>query len=69
MPLQSRATSHAPPETSIATRSVDSRLAANASIASGVTLTLPADRTTPSSQIAISQKSRCRSSRSRDPAT
>jgi hypothetical protein len=57
----SRATSHAPPETSSATRSVESRLAANASSASGVTLTRPAERTTPSSQIAISQKSRCRS--------
>src|SRR5215207_8573824 len=34
---------------------------ANASSASGVTLTRPAERTTPSSQIAISQKSRCRS--------
>jgi hypothetical protein len=57
----SRATSHAPPETSSATRSVDSRLAANASSAPGVMLTRPAERTTPSSQIAISQKSRCKS--------
>ena len=56
-----RATSQAPPETSIATRSVGSKLAANASSASGVIATRPAERTTPSSQIATSQKSRCRS--------
>ena len=56
-----RATSHAPPETSSATRSVASKLAANASSASGVMLTRPAARTTPSSQIATSQKSRCKS--------
>src|SRR5918996_2758836 len=56
-----RATSHAPPETSIATRSVASKLAASASSASGVVATLPAERTTPSSQIAITQKSRCKS--------
>jgi hypothetical protein len=56
-----RATSHEPPETSIATRSVGSRLAPSTSSASGVVFTRPTDRTTPSSQIASSQKSRCRS--------
>jgi hypothetical protein len=60
-PSRIRATSHEPPETSIATRSVGSRLAPNTSSASGVVFTRPAEQTTPSSQIAISQKSRCRS--------
>jgi hypothetical protein len=56
-----RATSHAPPETSIATRSVRSKLAASASGPSAAIFTPPAERTTPSSQIATSQKSRCKS--------
>ena len=55
----SRATSHA--VTSNATRSVLSRLAASAPIPSGVLATRPAERTTPSSQIATTQKSRCTS--------
>ena len=53
-----RATSHALPVTSNATRSDGSRLSASALIASGVLGTRPAERTTPSSQIAITQKSR-----------
>jgi hypothetical protein len=60
-PSNRRATSHAPLETSITTRSVGSRLSANDSIPSGVIATRPAERVTPSSQIATSQKSRCRS--------
>jgi hypothetical protein len=55
------ATSQAPPVTSSATRSVASKLSANTRSASGVLVTLPAERTTPSSQIAITQKSRCTS--------
>ena len=56
-----RATSHAPPDTSSATRSVGAKLAASASIPSGDIFTRPAERNTPSSQIATSQKSRCKS--------
>jgi len=48
-------TSPRPPETSSATGSVDSKLAASASSPSGVITTRPAERTTRSSQIAISQ--------------
>ena len=57
----SRATSHALPVTSNATRSVLNRLAASVPIPSGVLATRPAERTTPSSQIATTQKSRCTS--------
>ncbi len=57
----SLATSHALPVTSNATRSVLSRLAASVPIPSGVLATRPAERTTPSSQIATTQKSRCTS--------
>src|ERR1019366_1734533 len=56
-----RATSQQLPVTSNATRSLGSRLAANALSPSGVLGTRPAERTTPSSQIATTQKSRCTS--------
>ena len=54
--------SHELPVTSSATRSVASRLPASVPIPSGVEGTRPADHTLPSSQIAISMKSRCTSS-------
>ena len=50
------------PVTSSATRSVGNRLSASVSIPSGVAGTRPAEYTLPSSQIAISMKSRCTSS-------
>ena len=53
--------SHALPVTSNTTWSVSSRLSARTFSASGVDATRPAERTFPSSQIAISQKSRCTS--------
>jgi hypothetical protein len=46
--------------TSNATRSDGRRLSANTASASGVDATRPAERSFPSSQIAISQKSRCK---------
>ena len=55
------AISQAPPVTSSATRSSRSRLPANSSRASGDVSIRPAERTAPASQIATSQKSRCRS--------
>lgn len=55
------AISHAAPVTSNATRSSRPRLWANSSSASGELSIRPAERTTPASQIAISQKSRCTS--------
>src|SRR5437764_1952595 len=56
-----RATSQQLPVTSNATRSDVNRLSASDRTPSGVAGTLPADRTSPSSQIATSQKSRCTS--------
>src|SRR6516165_3019722 len=53
-----RATSQQLPVTSNATRSDGSRLSANVAMPSGVLGTRPADRVTPSSQIATTQKSR-----------
>ena len=53
-----RTTSQQLPVTSSATRSVGSKLSASVLSASGVLGTRPAERTTPSSQIAITQKSR-----------
>jgi len=50
------------PVTSSATRSVGRRLSASVAIPSGVAGTRPAEYTWPSSQIAISMKSRCTSS-------
>ena len=55
------ATSQQLPVTSNATRSDDSRLSASELTPSGVAGTRPAERTSPSSQIATSQKSRCTS--------
>jgi hypothetical protein len=60
-PSNRLATSHAELETSITTRSVGSRLPANASIPSAVIATRPPPCVCPDSQIAISQNSRCRS--------
>ena len=60
-PSNRRATTQAPLETSITIRSVGPRLSASASIPSRVIATRPAEWVTPFSQIAISQKSRCRS--------
>ena len=57
----SRATSQQLPVTSNATRSDGHRLSASALIPSGVLGTRPAERTSPSSQIATSQNSRCTS--------
>jgi hypothetical protein len=56
-----RAISHAFPVTSNATLSVADKLAAYTSSAAGVVATRPAERTTPSSTTATSQKSRCTS--------
>src|SRR5215211_2498140 len=56
-----RAISHAFPVTSNATRSSGPRLAANSSIRSGVVAIRPAERSSPSSTSATSQKSRCTS--------
>ncbi len=55
------ATSQQDPVTSNATRSDTSRLCAKTLIPSGVAGTRPAERTSPSSQIATSQNSRCTS--------
>jgi len=60
--------SHELPVTSSATRSVASRLSASVPIPSGVEGTRPADHTLPSSQIAISMKSRCTSSPTHRPS-
>ena len=57
-PSNSRATSQQLPVTSNATRSDGNRLSARAPIPSGVLGTCPAERTFPSSQIAITEKSR-----------
>jgi hypothetical protein len=57
----SLATSQQLPVTSNATRSLASRLSANARIPSGVLATRPAERVIPSSQIATTQNSRCTS--------
>ena len=56
-----RAISHAFPVTSKATRSSGHKLPANSSRRSGLVSTRPAERTSPSSTIATSQKSRCTS--------
>jgi hypothetical protein len=53
-----RTISHAEPVTSNATLSVGNKLSANTFNAFGVDATRPAERTFPSSQIAISQKSK-----------
>jgi hypothetical protein len=57
-----RAISQAFPVTSSATRSLLPRLCANSSSRSGVVSIRPAERSSPSSEIATSQKSRCTSS-------
>jgi hypothetical protein len=54
--------SHELPVTSSATQSLANRLSASVLIPSGVEATRPAEYTCPSSQIAISMKSRCTSS-------
>jgi hypothetical protein len=56
--LSSRAISQALPVTSSATRSSAPRLCANSSIRSGLVSIRPAERTSPPSEIATSQKSR-----------